>query len=40
MFSDCGIDAWISLPQDVVDSCTVNTFKNRLDKYLIAQGLT
>ena len=39
IFSNLVIDAWNSLPQDVIDSCTVNTFKNRLDKYLVGQGL-
>ena len=34
-FSNRVIDAWNSLPQDVLDSCTVNTFKKRLDKYLL-----
>ena len=38
--SNCVIDAWNSLSQDVVDSGTVNTFNNRLDKYLIGQRLT
>ena len=32
-------DAWNSLPKDVIDSWTVNTFKNRVDQYLVCRGL-
>ena len=30
------VNVWNSLPANVVDSKTINTFKNRLDKYLEA----
>ena len=38
-FSINVIAAWNNLLQDVIDSCTVDTFYNRLHKYLIGQGL-
>ena len=37
-FSNRVIGEWKSLPQAVVDCCTVNIFKNRLDKYFIGRG--
>ena len=35
-FFNLVIHPWNSLPQDVIYSCNVSTFKNRLDKCLIA----
>ena len=32
-FSQRVVDAWNGLSQDVVDAVTVNSFKNRLDKF-------
>lgn len=33
------VDEWNSLPRNVVDSTTINTFKNRLDQHLEANGV-
>jgi len=30
-----GLNMWNSLPNDMAESDTINTFKNRLDEYLI-----
>jgi len=32
-FSACIVNIWNSLPNSVVDACTVNAFKARLDKF-------
>ena len=32
-FANRVIDVWNSLPEDVVTACSVNAFKNRLDKH-------
>jgi len=32
-FSACIVSIWNSLPNSVVDACTVNAFKARLDKF-------
>ena len=32
-FSQRVVDGWNKLPQEVVNADTVNTFKNRLDKF-------
>jgi len=33
LFSSRVVNMWNSLPNDVVEADTINTFKNRLDKY-------
>ena len=33
-FSNRIVDRWNELPQEVINSKTVDTFKNRLDKYM------
>ena len=37
-FSHRVIDDWNKLPGDVVNSLSLNEFKNRLDKYFESQG--
>jgi len=32
-FSQCVVQEWNKLPQEVVDATSVNQFKNRLDKF-------
>jgi len=34
IFSACIVNIWNSLPNSVIDACTVNKFKARLDKFL------
>ena len=38
-FTNCVIPIWNSLPNFVVSAGTINTFKNRLDKFLSDQDI-
>jgi len=38
-FSSRVVNMWNSLPTDVVETDTINTFKNRLDKYWFNQNV-
>ena len=38
-FTNRVVELWNSLPQSVVESCNINTFKNRLDRYWSNQDL-
>jgi len=37
-FSQRVVDSWNSLPSDIVESPSINTFKNRLDDYISRNG--
>ena len=39
-FSQRVIDEWNKLPNGCVNASSVNTFKNRIDRYLIRAGYT
>ena len=34
-FKNRVVDEWYSLPQDIVDAPSVNSFKNQLDRYFV-----
>ena len=39
-FSQRTINVWNKLPEDCVHASSFNTFKNRIDKYLVKAGYT